>query len=392
MGKRIFIWILLIVFVFVGNFIFQLWSSPSANINIQYDTFESPELSALRSYNIKVFGTDTEYNVKNANVIFSLSNEDIQGFKKYEDYLISPMIMFAGNHALYDDSGFSVSNLSSDFMYRRGSKDLQSILLAMEQGKKWEDLGIKETCLSGPITLHIPDKNSPYHPLVKELFLINLGENITEENIDSLLERVNNLINKCVLVEDVKNFMANNTRKDEMEKVMVIAPEYVLKNNSGAFSGNGNDKKITYMMPIYPTKTVALNYTLYIKEDVETDFVNKILDKYNSKEIVKKTGLRTMYHNVSLTDHLNSHVITDINVHSLPMSIKEKIQGHKTTLVEKTVVGENAENIVENQETEESEEKVEKSKTFGDYFLIVMMIILGIFFVLFLIALAVETF
>lgn len=382
MGKRIFAWIMVLLLAFMGNFAIQYFSKPKTQLVIQYDTYTSPELSGIKK--IKFSRTETSFNTKNPDVIFELGNEDKTGFKKYEEYVHSPLIMFTGDHVFWENSGFNVENLNSEGNYRKATKDFGTILRAMEQGKAWQDLGIIDSLLEGPIVIHIPDQNSIYHNLVKEMFLVNLGETITEENIEILLQRVDNLINKCVLVEDVEHFISSNAAKDELEKVMVIAPEFILKNGSGAYSTNSSsNKKITYMTPVYPTKTTSVDYSLYIKETVNEELSNKILEKYNSKKMVSTTGLRPTDADVDLTNSLSYHAVEDIKIERLPNNIKEKIYNHETVYESKI---ENVNNVSEEETTQEAEENVnEETKDEGMPGWVWFLIIIGIVCVLVLV-------
>lgn len=351
MIKRIFIWLLTIILTFLGNFAFQYFSTPKTELVVQFNTYKTPQLSGIKS--ISIPRTNINYNIKNPNVIFELGSEDKENFKKYEDYLSSPLIMFAGNHAYHENSGFNVENLDNERAYRKATKDLGTILRAMEQGKTWQDLGMKDTILQGPITLHIPSENNMYHSFVKEMFLVNLEEKITEENIESLLERVDNLINKCVLIEDLEYFLINNVNKKDLEKVLVIAPEFILKNES-IYSSNYSDKKSTYMVPVYPTKTVSIDCSIYIKDTIEDKLLDKILEKYSSQKMVSKTGFRTMYSNVDLTNNLDYHIVEDIKIEKLSDSIRNKVLEHETVYESKNENIEDVSNIDNTQKTEEN--------------------------------------
>ena len=178
--------------------------------------------------------------------------------------------------------------------------------------------------------------------------------------------------------------ISSNAAKDELEKVMVIAPEFILKNGSGAYSTNSSsNKKITYMTPVYPTKTTSVDYSLYIKETVNEDLSNKILEKYNSKKMVSTTGLRPTDADVDLTNSLSYHAVEDIKIERLPNNIKEKIYNHETVYESKI---ENINNVSEEETTQEAEEKVnEETKDEGMPGWVWFLIIIGIVCVLVLV-------
>ena len=368
--QRIWIWVFLILIVWGSNYLIEIAKTPKVELNIQYDLTENPELSNLRD--IKISGTNRNFNVKNTNVILTSTNIEKEGFNKENNFLVSPLILYTGNHAYHENSGFSVFNLNSDGMYRKAEKSLKTILLAMEEGKTWQDIGILDTCLNGKITLTIPDKNSSLFPYVRKLFLVNLEENITEENLEVLLQRVDKLLSKCKMVENVENYLSISYEQDKFVNEMIIGPEYLLETAGSCFSSQtSSNTKQTYFVPIYPTKTVAINYNLLIKNDLSEEIKTKIIEKYSSNKFLKETGIRPVYANTKLEENLSTHARTDVNIVELDTTIEEIVNNTKP-IIEKI-----PEKVEEETKNENPEEKEENSDDFMKWFLIILGIILG---------------
>lgn len=322
MGQRILIWLLIIAITFGGYFLIDgLFAEDKININ--YDTNETPELANLRK--ISKWGLEFNYNVMNPNVIISKTEKNKTDFDTYENFFYSPFVLFVGNKALYPENGFLVNNASSELYYRDIEKDLKPILLGIENNKDWKDIGINENVLSGKIQLVIPSKSTPWFNSVKELFLINLGEEITEDNIEELILRVNNIIDKCIQTESPIGYINDGNATSDTEtgikKIAVIAPECIISQKS-AFGGTcRKDKEQTYYVPVYLTKTVALKYNLLIKNDIPETIRDRLFKAYNSESNIYKTCIRTNYKTPNI-EKIHSNAKSSVNIQSLPENFK----------------------------------------------------------------------
>ena len=362
--QRLWIWILFFAIVWGGKYLINWITTPQPEINIQYSIAENPELSDIK--NVNVGGIKETYNLKNPQVILTTKDLDNKDFNKNEDIWLSPFVLYTGDHALVDKSGFTVSDLDSSLSYRTAKKDLSIILLAMEKDKTWQDIGIVNTCLEGKIKLHIPDKNSPFYPYVEKLFLMNLNEEVTEENFDILMQRVDKLISKCIQVENVESFINNTKNENKNMKIAVIAPEYIIANNYSTFNGEHSSSKQKTIIPVYLTKTTAIKYHLYSKNDLDENISQKIIDKYSSKKILTETGLRPLYQNVNI-ESLNSHCITDINIYDFSDIIEQKLSTYEHIVSDSATTVESETVIEDNTETKEEED----SLSGGEIFLII---------------------
>ena len=321
-GIRLSVWgiVIGIVLVIFGICKFFTWmAAPVPTTYVNYNDNNIKEFSSIEKVGISGYSID--YNQVEEPVAFV----DIPGLKKdgyveYEKNIFSPIIMYVGESALNAKTGFSVSDTNYSSTAIKVQKNLSTILLAMEQDKTWEDIGIDKSCLEGKIVLSIPDKYSSYRKLIKDLFILNLAEDkVTDSNYEELEQRANNLLDKCIQVEEPKSYLVTNKEKDSVGKVILIAPEYLLNfDNDYIFSTSYSDGKQEKFVPAYPTRTTAITYSLYVKKDIEEELKTAILDSFNGSTISKKTGFRTVKYGSKYLSGYN--IVNDIDV----QYIKEK--------------------------------------------------------------------
>lgn len=293
---RFLVWIMVFVVCFSMDKVITHFRNPEPYIGVNCDFSEITEFNSIQYFKVK--WKKTNYNVENPTLIIDKPNQQIEGFTEYKNYLYSPLVLFTGNLAFEHDSGFTVKNTDADLNYRSAEKNLNTILTAIEENKTWADIGINPKVLEGTVTLAIPDKNSEFYPYVEELFLLNLGEEITTDNISELKNRVNKIIDKCIKVEDEEGYLSVNYKKEELGKVIMVAPEYIMKTSSTSmFTFTESKKEPSYYVPIYPTKTTAISYSMYIKNDTDEDLKTKIFETYSGENFSQTTGFRTLYKN-----------------------------------------------------------------------------------------------
>lgn len=378
MKQRLFIWLFLIILVFGGYQIYNIITTPKTEITIEYNAETNPELIGLRD--ISFPKTKPVFNLPNPEIILTTKEQELTGYKKYDDFLYSPLVLFMGNNALETDSGFSLTNISSDKSYRKAEKNLHNILIAIEENKTWQDIGIKENIITGKIKLAIPDKSNEIHKDIVKLFAINLVDELTAENLGEVLTRVDKIIEKCEHIEHLETYISNQSMNNTPQ-IALIAPEYyaINKNTKEYFySDYTENNKNTFFIPIYFTRTIAINYNLFIKQEVSPTLQKNILDTYSSKKIMKYVGLRPI-NDIDYTN-INRYIKTDVNISNIDSSITEQINLHKTP--------------------EPKEEKVEQTKTENQDeennglppIIIALIIICGVLLIGFLIWLFVHMF
>lgn len=374
---RLAVWVSIIVVTFLGIFGYKQITKPKVEkptFTLNYNAKEFTDFKDIEK--LKLDGHKMLFNGTYNDALLGLPGKNIENFTEYQNAIYSPLVLYVGDHAYNSDSGFSVNEIENSKSSRSVSKDLKTILLAMEEGKTWQDIGINEKCLTGEIKLTIPDENNNLRPYVKELFLINLGEEVSSENIDTLLERAENLMKKCNVTEDIHNFLKMNSERDDFQKVAVVAPEYLMKIDTGTtfYTSENSDKKQTYFVPIYPTKTVSLNYSLYLNNNFDKEKQNSIFKLYSGEEIFLKTGFRTTYQKIA-AKNIDSSTINDIQIKNIPQELKNKV--HKDYMY--------SENI---QEVPSSGETIDTIWTAGEITLIIFLCLLGLCLIFLFISLA----
>lgn len=383
--SRFFIWILVIGITFGGYNLYKWISTPKTPLYASCTFNNYQELSELQD--IKISGYKTEYNKgDNPTLIISKPNENIEGYKEYNKYIYSPMVLYTGNFVLDKDTGFIVSNLDNSQDYRTASKNLTIILEGIENNKTWGEIGINVKELKDKkVSLVIPDKYSQLMPYVKEMFFANLTENkeLSEEEFTNTMNRVNKIINKCTKVEDLKSYLDNAFEKDDISFV-AVGPEYLMNDNS-SFSAENNE----YVVPVYPQKTTAAYYSLYIADGTEQELIDKIIDKYTGKKLKQEINFRTIYNKDA--EHLDrsSRYVDNINIIDIPIETNQKISSFISTIQEEDIKEQN-ENI------ETPEEKTEETETGGltglEIFFIILGCVIGLAVIIFLIWLFYENY
>lgn len=382
--SRFFIWIVVIAITFGGYNFYKWISTPKTPLAASCSFNNYQELSNLQ--NVKISGYKTEYNKgQKPTLIISKPNEDIKGYKEYNKYIYSPMVLYTGNFVLDKDTGFIISDLDSSQDYRTASKNLTMILEGIENNKTWAEIGVNVKELKDKkVTLVIPDKYSSLMPFVKELFFVNLTDNreLSEEEFTNAMNRVNKIINRCTKVEDLKSYLDNAFEKDDISFV-AVGPEYLMNDNS-SFSAENNE----YVVPVYPQKTTAISYSLYIADGTEQELIDKIIDKYTSKKIKQEINFRTIYNKDAEYLDRSSRYVDNLNIIEISEDTKQKISSFISTIQEEEIVKE-----TENVETqEEKTNETEEGLTGLEICLIVFGCILGLVVIVFLIWLFYENY
>ena len=205
------------------------------------------------------------------------------------------MVLFVKGKAVENNSGFTLDDVSDtdrSMLYsRNASKDLFYILEGIENNKTWEEIGINKDVLSGKITLHIPGKRHPFNSYIKELFIHNLGVEITENNKDEINNRVDNIIKKCIEVEDPITFLVNSFEDKNAKKIALIAPAHIVNGyeyEDFLLNSNSSNTDKTFTDVSF-TKTVNKSFSIYIKNGTDEKLTKKVL-KTIPKKISNKTG------------------------------------------------------------------------------------------------------
>ena len=266
-----------------------------------YNTYVDIEDTTLRNKfdRYKKSGAKLELvsNLEDSNVIIQTASEKtIDGYTKYPNQFTSPIVMYVPYEAYRsDNSGFSKDSASAGLStYYYIQKDLKIILEAIENDKKYSDIGIIDKVFGKDkkVQIAIPNKNSNYYEEVRLLITLTLN-NYSYDEIDdpSLIKRVDAIIKKSITYEDAATYIQkiNNDGK-KGEKVIVLAPEYIV--TRGADIAGSSQTSYSYIICI-PFKTICLNYDLYTKNVENNDITYASLFKsLTKKKFIENIGLR----------------------------------------------------------------------------------------------------
>lgn len=407
--QRIWVWILIILLTYCGNWVINMVITPATQLNIVYNVSETPELAKFRE--VGFAGIEEKFNLKNPDMIISMDDKEIDGFKKYEEFYFSPLVLYIGDNAREEDSGFYIEETETSLnVYTNASKNLNILLDAVENDKTWQDIGVKENVATGKVILSIPDKNTGYYEYVKELFYLNIGEEITPENYEQIASRVEKIINKCEKVENVANYLNIKSEEDNLGNIALIAPEFYLSQYTGnPFSSSGSsNKKSTFFVPTYFTKTVSLKYNIFIKNDIPEEIKETIIKKYSSNKILTKVGLRPTSNEIDIIK-LSYNAKPDIVDVNLSQEIKDLVFNYTTQYEPEDFVNNTIEENEINTSNEESVEKTENDSTvseenieetedesekwgFMEWFFCIFLIIIAAVIIIFIIWMIVDNF
>lgn len=306
------IWAIIIAVFFSGYGIYKWITTEKETIVVNCDFTQLPEMAKIE--NIKISKSKVAINKENPAVIIDLPNLKKTGYTETVK-LASPIIMFAKADILNYDSGFSVSNggytgsSERELEYRTASKNFETILLAFEQDKTWKDIGIQTVGFGGKINISVPDKYSKYRNIIRDFFLLTLKD---DEITPELEERVDKLLNKCYQIENIEGEMIKSIESDVGS--IIIFPEFILNEYSSGIASSYNTTNNKYIVPIYPTYTNAIWYSVYVKDDITKEQKERILKQYNGKTICSKTGFRSSYNNFADDNLIYRRTIDNVNI------------------------------------------------------------------------------
>jgi len=236
----------------------------------EYETTISIEIDKDGDFNEqisdKLFG-DFKMRTRNSggDIIISDKGKDFDGYTKYENMLYSPIVMYVVADIYDHPDGFiKVSNNSNAF-----KADLYSILVGIEDGKEWKDLGVSNKIAKGPVTLYIPNEQSGYYDDVIDLFYLTLnnGNIPSEDEKANLANRVNNIVSKCTKVVDITQSVYDEFKNPSTNHKIFIGPEFLYQRGSESSMSRNYDDSFQI---VYLTKTITLYADMFIK-DMQTE-------------------------------------------------------------------------------------------------------------------------
>lgn len=255
---------------------------------------------------------DTTYNVvknkENADIIITNADNErtIEGYKKYPTELYTPIVMYI--YCARRDSSTGFRKEQSNVYY----KDFKTILEAFEENKTYEDIGIDEKTLSGPIKLAIPTQKSLYYKDIEDLFYYTLNDNQkpNETQKEALRERVEKLLNKCTKEEDIATVIIENYKNNKTpHETIYITTESTAFNaptDRSVFTKNSGNYNYDI---IYMDYSIAHRYDLYIKEDENVDHT---FDVFRNSQFQTKTGVRIVNKESAFCSSANIYGVSQI--------------------------------------------------------------------------------
>lgn len=275
----------------------------------EYNMYCTSSDNIIKS-NISDISGDYEFNLYDTRentdfIIQPTSNETINGYTKYANYIYSPLVLWARADATDPKYGFNVLNKGNSYS-STVYKDLAIILDAIENDKTFKDIGIDKKVAEGKVKLYIPNKMSVYYPLVEDLFYITLNNGKVPNDIEreNLKEKVDALLEKCPKVEDVAQKMMALYDKDDKEYTLFLGPECIVSRDTYAFNTTNENA----WMCVYLNYTNTFNYDLFVKDGHKDNLLEVLIESGFSK----KTGFR-IYNSSSFSDSYN-HTIDNITM------------------------------------------------------------------------------
>lgn len=292
-----------VLVVWMAQGIVGCMSYEAPTYNLYCDSSDNLLRKKLSSASCNEFNYNMYDNAENADIIMmESSNTTITGYKKYSNYVFTPIVLFARDECRDEKSGFTVysAGTSSSTCY----KDLYPILIAIEEGKQFADIGISKNVATGEVKLCIPAENNIYYDAVVNTIYATLNGGIpTMAERQALKERVDKILDKCEKVEDIGSTILGLYKKDDKNYSLFLGPENILgisttainTSNSGAWS------------VVYLTKTCTYSFDVFIRD---CEMHDTYLKTITSKEFTSATRCRV--YNTNYMPSCYSHTIETI--------------------------------------------------------------------------------
>lgn len=259
-------------------------------------------------------------NIDEAEVIIrNSSDEELEGYTKYSDWFSSPILMYVPSKAYSDDSGFIKNKTETTLStYYYIQKDLKMILEALENDKKYSDIGLDEKIFNTEkVMIAIPNENAECFDEIKLLISLTLN-NYNYEGINDvkLQKRVDNIISKCVKYESANQYLdklIDEGRK--AKKPIVLAPEYIVINSTSNYDSSNTGNTSTFVCCI-PTKTINITYDIFVKDNKDNEnYYDNLWESFTKKKFIDRIGLRNKEMDFDIRDRYGfGHTLNTIPI------------------------------------------------------------------------------
>lgn len=243
-------------------FVNFLFDHTDVNLYVNSNTLDTSMANRLYSSSVDRLSFVQSSKENSSIIIEEESNILPSKYTTYTDYLYSPIVGFVCD-SLYDHTeGFA--DLGND-AYKI---NLYDVLMGLNSGKEWQDLGINKKILTGKIQVVIPSENSPYYSYIRDLFAYTLtNKSVLEESDYTLADTI---LNKCVKVSDIhirmKSDMDSKEFNEEHRSYFYIGPEFLVFNTNSDIYALNNKYGDAYMA-VYFEKTTKLTLDVSIQKD-----------------------------------------------------------------------------------------------------------------------------
>ena len=214
-------------------------------------------------------------------VIFTTDTQPREGYEFVENAAFSPMTLYVTYYANEYENGF-IQDDANSYMLKI---NLHTILVAMEDGSTWQDIGINRKVLEGKVTLSIPDENDWCYPFIEDLFYMTLngGQMPDEAQRETLKPRVDKLLSKCEKCPSISQAITDEAEDPSDGHKAFLGPEYLYMTCAGMGTDN-----YTEFIPIALTKTLSISANAYIKTAESGTGETCSFCGYNSSELAAK--------------------------------------------------------------------------------------------------------
>lgn len=291
---------------------------------------------------INVNGTNVRFtdSFGEPDIIITRADEMHDGYAKLKNYLYVPYVMVS-NPNLASTSQDCFGEIDKN----KFKKDIRYILSAMEEDKKWKDLGLDgDSVVKGKVGFIIPDEYSMAYRDIREYFILALNDfkMPSEDEMDALCLRADSLLAKCTKVESIQSEFT----KSSWFKQIIFCAESIIAERPSNFGK---------CIIINPGKTIKADYNVYVKED-KLEEVKTILKSYQFLEL---SGFRNIEYNNVLDSNPYSKSFMAFDY--VDEKIPEEMQKPITTIAkEMETTAESTEETAETiEETKEAEKEME---------------------------------
>lgn len=229
---------------------------------------------------------NTVSSANDADVIIRSSDisGDIPGFTKTNDYIFSPIVIFAPTSLRIE----TIESQQDGNSYKIIMNKLADAVINENTLEEFKE--VNDDYKKNKICFGMPSEGNFYYEKALEQIYVAMNNNKvpTEKEKDQLKSKVDELMAASFTCNDIGQHAHNLTYGDMN---FYIGPEYLIKTDN-VFSSATNQ---WYFSPVYFDNSVAIKYDIYVKNNDE-----QIKEKINSMIIqneyfVDNTSYRTSY-------------------------------------------------------------------------------------------------